>query len=444
MARVFGLLLQVLAGFAFLSAIKEPSGIIAVINGYFLGCMLISLAGFFSSYRLYLQREKIETANVESLLAMGWAPLWWFGGGIHEIDAFVHTNYRLAYIISFFSISGLIGFVVGEKLYWGRLKHVYKIILPILILGGGYSLINFNSRPSVYGGYAAWPLVFIIQYWLLYKDDESPFTNLMKYLHLGTFLSLITLITWEIAWWSDHMVRGGGIWGLVPWGVMPAIFVMFLSKWHCSLSWPVSVHKKTYLYSGLVPVVTCLWLGTIFINLLSKGDPWPISYAPLLNPLDLSQAFVLIAIFFWALAVHKEFSIYPFNLSRIHLFATMGATVFLWLNAILIRTLHYWGGVSFNLQSMVTSDLVQTSLSIFWTLSAFAVMLWGKRKSVRNVWIGGAGLIGIVVIKLFLFDLSNTGTVERIVSFMGVGGICLLIGYLAPMPPRIQEAAEAE
>jgi hypothetical protein len=32
-------------------------------------------------------------------------------------------------------------------------------------------------------------------------------------------------------------------------------------------------------------------------------------------------------------------------------------------------------------------------------------------------------------------DLSGIGTVARIVSFMGVGGLMLLIGYLAPLPP---------
>ena len=177
MARVFGLVLQCLAGFAFLSALKEPTGTIAVINGFFLGCILISLAGFFSSYCLYLKRENIETANVESFIALAWALLWWFGGGLHEIDTFVHTNYKLAYIISFFSISGVLGFLVSEKLCWENLKHVYKSILPVLLIGAVYSLISFKSHPSVYGGYAVWPSAFIVFYWLLYRDDESFYTK---------------------------------------------------------------------------------------------------------------------------------------------------------------------------------------------------------------------------------------------------------------------------
>ncbi|MBC8119662.1 MAG: DUF2339 domain-containing protein, partial [Burkholderiaceae bacterium] len=40
-----------------------------------------------------------------------------------------------------------------------------------------------------------------------------------------------------------------------------------------------------------------------------------------------------------------------------------------------------------------------------------------------------------VVVKLFFVDLSAQGTIERIVSFVGVGLLIMLIGYLAPVPP---------
>ena len=52
----------------------------------------------------------------------------------------------------------------------------------------------------------------------------------------------------------------------------------------------------------------------------------------------------------------------------------------------------------------------------------------------------GAALLGVVLLKLFLIDLSNVGSVARIVSFMGVGGLMLLIGYLAPLPREAEES----
>jgi uncharacterized membrane protein len=60
----------------------------------------------------------------------------------------------------------------------------------------------------------------------------------------------------------------------------------------------------------------------------------------------------------------------------------------------------------------------------------------------RKLWVAGAALLGVVVGKLFLVDLANTGTVARIVSFLGVGVILLLIGYVAPVPPGVKESEE--
>ncbi len=52
----------------------------------------------------------------------------------------------------------------------------------------------------------------------------------------------------------------------------------------------------------------------------------------------------------------------------------------------------------------------------------------------RALWMTGAPLLGVVVLKLAVNDLGNTGTVARIVSFIGVGVLLMIIGYLAPVP----------
>jgi uncharacterized membrane protein len=73
-------------------------------------------------------------------------------------------------------------------------------------------------------------------------------------------------------------------------------------------------------------------------------------------------------------------------------------------------------------------------------------MRHATRTQARKLWLAGAVLLGVVVAKLFLVDLSNVGGVERIVSFLGVGALMVGIGYLAPYPsdrggPSQQEAA---
>jgi len=113
----------------------------------------------------------------------------------------------------------------------------------------------------------------------------------------------------------------------------------------------------------------------------------------------------------------------------------LAALGFIWLNAVLLRTLHQWFAVPFELQRLMASTLVQTSLSIFWAVLALVTMLVATRNRYRLVWIVGAALWAVVTAKLFLIDLSRTGSVERIVSFVGVGLLMLVVGYFSPLPP---------
>jgi uncharacterized membrane protein len=93
---------------------------------------------------------------------------------------------------------------------------------------------------------------------------------------------------------------------------------------------------------------------------------------------------------------------------------------------------------------MFSSNLVQTSYTLFWSLLALCIMVAAVRRSLRPVWIAGAGLLGVVVGKLFLVDLASHGTVERIVSFVVVGLLMLVIGWFAPVPPKIDEMQNHE
>jgi uncharacterized membrane protein len=45
----------------------------------------------------------------------------------------------------------------------------------------------------------------------------------------------------------------------------------------------------------------------------------------------------------------------------------------------------------------------------------------------------------MVVLKLFIVDLSGTGTIARIISFLVVGILMLIIGYFSPLPPKPKE-----
>ena len=119
------------------------------------------------------------------------------------------------------------------------------------------------------------------------------------------------------------------------------------------------------------------------------------------------------------------------------LFAAAG---FFWVNAALLRTVHQWADVPFELSALLHSVIAQAALSLLWTTTALVVMATARKTlpPSRAMWMTGAALLGVVVLKLFANDLGNTGTVARIVSFIGVGVLLLVIGYVAPVPPKVQ------
>ena len=71
---------------------------------------------------------------------------------------------------------------------------------------------------------------------------------------------------------------------------------------------------------------------------------------------------------------------------------------------------------------------------------ALTTMMSATRFRARMAWPVSAALLVIVVIKLFLVDLSSIGSIERIVSFVGVGLLMLVIGYSSPIPPAHQQS----
>jgi uncharacterized membrane protein len=154
--------------------------------------------------------------------------------------------------------------------------------------------------------------------------------------------------------------------------------------------------------------------------------------------LDIAQALGLVVIVrYWRFlrVVHlKAFA----ELDPRLLPACLAGLVFIWANGVLLRTLHQWGGVPFSLESFAASTLTQTSLSIFWAILSLTTMLVAARKSIRVLWLAGATLLAVVVAKLFLVDLARIGSVERIVSFVGVGLLMLIVGYLSPLPPAAE------
>jgi uncharacterized membrane protein len=210
--------------------------------------------------------------------------------------------------------------------------------------------------------------------------------------------------------------------------------------------WPVPIHPVSYLNASIF-LVTAQVVFLAALSVADPGDPNPLPYIPVFNPFDLAMLFAMVVAVLSLSAIRRETRVgEDFALVRYQApYKLMLIAMFLLLTtAALVRGVHHYTNVPWDGDDLMASVIVQTSLSIYWGLLGFIGMIWGARSLRRPIWLAGAGFMALVVIKLFLVDLGNTGTVERIVSFMGIGALLLVVGYFAPAPPRLAQESETQ
>jgi uncharacterized membrane protein len=275
----------------------------------------------------------------------------------------------------------------------------------------------------------------------MHQSEDYEGAKWLDWWHAAGFWLLVIVASWEFGWQIDHYVEGRRVWPLIAWAVMPGALIAAFAARGASLGWPVSERRRGYLYLGALPVAVFLLGWIVIANFTSNGNPAPLPYVPLLNPLDIAQFGALLALAMWYVLVRRM------ELPGVKLpapstaLAVLGIVLFIALNGVLLRTLHHYAGVPFRFNVMMHSTLVQASFSLFWSLLALGAMFFATKRSLRALWFVGAVLLAVVIAKLALIDLSNTGTVERIVSFIGVGLFCVVIGYFAPVPPKRKNEA---
>ncbi len=442
LARIFGMLLMFGAGFFFLVDATLSTGGMPILNGYFLGCALLAVSGLFSSLCLFRNRERIATWELYFGMALlVWGLAWWFGAGLQEIERHVPHDFRMGGILSFLALSCGTCLYLVKRLDWPWLNWPALCLLPFMYLVV-LSLEETGLHPFSQLGFVAWPLAFAVYYRILNRQGGVP-GHILKFLHGGTFWLVAIVLTLEMNWRMNNWVHGADTWAEIAWGLAPSLLVLLLSEFGVKLSWLMKERHETYLSLCAGPVIVAAWLWAMYANLTSPGDSNPLGWLPVLNPLDVTTGFVFVVLAAWFARLRTGFPATFFPLQSKAFGWVFAASLFVWGNAILVRTIHHWGGVEFSLNPLFSSVLLQASFSIFWSLLALCTMVIATRRKLRPVWLAGAALLAAVVIKLFLVDLSNTGTVERIVSFVGVGVLLLIIGYFSPVPPRKQGGDKA-
>jgi uncharacterized membrane protein len=242
-------------------------------------------------------------------------------------------------------------------------------------------------------------------------------------------------VVWSLGDILDEVVAGdawmqSGV--LIVFATLLAAVSAFVKKG----IWPFETWQRSYLWIGGSGVVVVMLLWAVVITFATGGDVAPLPYLPIINPLDIAMLIAMFTAFrWWRANAGEDIDWWP------NILKSLAVVVFMLVNGVLLRAVHHVAGVPWRESALFSSDEVQASLSLFWAVLGLALAFTATKKQMRTLWLVGAGLLGVVVVKLFLVDMANTGTVARIVSFIGAGLLLLAVGYFSPLPPAKEKAA---
>ncbi|MFO1316908.1 MAG: DUF2339 domain-containing protein [Burkholderiales bacterium] len=438
LARGFALLLQVAAAAAFVVSDVDADGRL-FLNASFFGTTLIALAALATAF--VADRHPEATGRYERALvpfAVLWGVAWWYGGGALELDRELPARAVGNAFLAYAAGSVALALLLQRRLRWPRLAWFGAALLPAMALVAYADWDRMRTTLSAYG-WLVWPLAWVTQWCALFaadalrgRDGESAATDgraagVLAFAHAASAIGVVAWASWEASEWVGRAFAEGTVW-MPSAAAWPAIaFVALAARAADWPHWPLNEYRDAYATSAATTVATLLGVWFVLVNAISPGGTAPLPYVPLANPLDATLVAALAALVHWARATLR--------VAERTLYAWFGAAVFLFVNALVFRAVHQWLDVPWRVAPLLASKPLQAALTLTWTGTALPLMLVATRRAIRPLWMVGAVLLAVVVIKLFAVDLSALSGLPRVVAFLGVGVLLLLIGYLAPLPP---------
>lgn len=432
-----GLALQLLAAIAFskgwgLTGYTETGH-----QNMFLGVGFIALSGWVCGALLHANPSNRFSALSTPLAFWGWA--WWIGAGLTAIDAFAASHVFVHAGLAFVAFTSLLLPHVANILRWQKLAALSALLLPAMAITLLFD--KFESHPFAHFGALSWLVAFAIYI----VNLQRGFIVQGAILRLPLVWIAALVGAWEWRYQLTHIVNESPVWHEIGWAVVPLLLVAGItfglrrtknsipsnsipSNSIASGSIASSV-LHTWAWLACAPLVVFLAMWFMWMSLYSNGNAAPLIYVPLINPLDIALVAVLLLLLVWHQVVK------PFNALSDMVPALAGLMSFTLINGMLLRTLHHWAGTPFRWTAIFNAPLVQMSFTFLWAVCAFILMLLAHKRAQRKLWIVGASLMGLVVAKIFLLDMAQSGSVERIASFIGAGLMLLVMGYFAPLPP---------
>ncbi len=441
----FALALQCLAGLVVLSGHGAwgwtglaQAGDPAFGHAGFWGPLLIALAALVGGRLL----QRPDASEGEARLGWGalvWAGAWWALAWSDELLRLLQPVPASLALVLVALLTATGGQELARRLDWRQAGQATLAYLPVLAFLLALEMVAGADRPLTGWGLLVWPLALAVHLRLLRGQEDWLEPRLQSWTHGAGAWLFILLATLET---RAHLagLATQPAWAWFSWLPLPLLCLWSLTDPRLIRRWPWCAAPRTYQLVGLAPVLAWL-LAWCWRGLALEDGAVLLPYVPLMNPLELGQIAILLGMFRWWLAVRTQPLLQG---SAPALAGLLGVTVFALISSLVLRSCHQWGQVPWAADALAASMLTQASLSIVWSLLAIGLMLFAHRRAQRFVWLLGAALMAVVVLKLFLVELAASGSLERIVSFIVVGLLLLLVGYFAPLPPRRDSGAEVQ
>lgn len=431
--RWFGMLLQVAAGVSLLIGYATAgdwplNSITPATRGVF-GASLLAVSCYLSGWYSSKHRQRIPDSWTLNQLLFFWGLAFGLGYGWGTIGEQVPSEYLPGAQLAFVAALALILETASAKLEYdlGRWPPVALFaITPLLVI---WFLVAYESSPFEDGMLLAWPLLFAAM--LLTSVRWVP-TAPAVFGHV--LVSLLVSTTALLGVFAVQLCRNielGRTWGHSAFSAIQALALLGIVALRDVPLWPISRHRSVVVGPGALTLFL-LCVGALLIQTTLSGDPSPLSYLPLLNPLDLSHVLAVTAC---AVYVTRAYPSVRGEKGPLWQLVT-AALAFIVLNGVLARAVHHTEGVPYTFDQLWRSPNMQWVLSGAWTIIAMSLIFLSSNRGFRNVWLAASGLMALIVVKLFLVDLSRQSTVAKIVTFLAVGVALLVVGWLSPLPPK--------
>jgi len=76
------------------------------------------------------------------------------------------------------------------------------------------------------------------------------------------------------------------------------------------------------------------------------------------------------------------------------------------------------------------NKIIKTGLPVLWGVLAFVLLLWGIKKQLKPLRIIALTLLGLTIVKLFAYDISNVSETGKIIAFILLGILILIISFI--------------